>query len=95
MKLVQCSFNKTNDDHYQPLWFILQPDPPAESQSTVASEEKASSEKAPEQPSEKHKDEKSLSCNTELKTQEPEHDRQKDSKEDKKKGFKMSFVKST
>lgn len=77
------------------LWFILQPDPPAESQSTVASEEKASSENAPEQPSETHKDEKSLSSHTELETEEPEHDRQKDSKEDnKKKGFKMSFVKA-
>lgn len=72
-----------------------EPDPPAESHSTVVSEEKASSEKGPEQPSEKHKDEKSLSSHTELKTQEPEHDRQKDSKDDKKKNFKMSFVKST
>nr|XP_055029437.1 small acidic protein [Misgurnus anguillicaudatus] len=69
-----------------------EPDPPAERQS---SEGTASSEKAPEQPSEEHKDKKSHSPQTEPKTQEQEQDQKKNSEEDKKKTFKMSFVKAT
>uniref|UniRef100_A0A8C1YLP9 Small acidic protein n=1 Tax=Cyprinus carpio TaxID=7962 RepID=A0A8C1YLP9_CYPCA len=69
----------------------VRPDPPAESASTAVPEKSDSSEKAPEQPSEPHKDEKTHSSHTELKEQELHTD----SKEDKKKTFKMAFVKST
>ncbi len=80
------------------LWWTavlpLQPDPPAESASAAVPENSDSSEKTPEPPSEPpsepHKDEKTHSSDTELKKQEPHTD----SKEDKKKTFKMSFVKS-
>ncbi|XP_073709664.1 small acidic protein isoform X2 [Misgurnus anguillicaudatus] len=71
------------------------PDPPAERQSSAVPEGTASSEKAPEQPSEEHKDKKSHSPQTEPKTQEQEQDQKKNSEEDKKKTFKMSFVKAT
>lgn len=72
-----------------------EPDPPAERQSSAVPEGTASSEKAPEQPSEEHKDKKSHSPQTEPKTQEQEQDQKKNSEEDKKKTFKMAFVKAT
>ncbi|XP_043120350.1 small acidic protein [Puntigrus tetrazona] len=68
-----------------------EPDPPAESASATAPEKSDGSEKAPEPPSEPLKDEKTHSSDTELKKEELHTD----SKEDKKKTFKMSFVKST
>ncbi|XP_016416325.1 small acidic protein-like [Sinocyclocheilus rhinocerous] len=68
-----------------------EPDPPAESASAAVPEKSDSSEKAPEPPSEPHKDEKTPSSNSELKKQELHTD----SKEDKKNTFKMAFVKST
>ncbi|XP_051953482.1 small acidic protein-like [Xyrauchen texanus] len=68
-----------------------EPDPPAECQSTAASEQSESSDKTPEQPSEQHKEEKTLSSDTELKKQVQVTDR----KEDKKKTLKMAFVKAT
>ncbi|KAI2653622.1 Small acidic protein [Labeo rohita] len=68
-----------------------EPDPPAESVSAAVPEMSESSEKAPEQPSEPHKDEKTPLPDTEHKKEE----QHTDSKEDKKKTFKMAFVKST
>lgn len=77
-------------------WFVVnccasssQPDPPAESPSAAVPEKPDSSEKASEQPSERLKEEKTPS-NTELKKQEEHTD-----SEDKKKTFKMAFVKAT
>lgn len=77
-------------------WFVVnccasssQPDPPAVSPSAAVPEKPDSSEKASEQPSEPLKEEKTPS-NTELKKQEEHTD-----SEDKKKTFKMSFVKAT
>ncbi|CAM4583523.1 unnamed protein product [Leuciscus chuanchicus] len=66
-----------------------EPDPPAESPSAAVPEKPDSSEKASEQPSEPLKEEKTPS-NTELEKQEEHTD-----SEDKKKTFKMAFVKAT
>ncbi|XP_052437908.1 small acidic protein [Carassius gibelio] len=68
-----------------------EPDPPAESASAAVPEKSDSSEKTPEQPSEPDKEEKTHSSDTEPEKQELHTD----SKEDKKKTFKMAFVKST
>ncbi|XP_052008528.1 small acidic protein-like isoform X1 [Xyrauchen texanus] len=67
-----------------------EPDPPAEIQSTAASEQSPSSDETPEQPSEQHKEEKTLSSDT-----DEEQDQHTDSEEDKKKTLKKAFVKAT
>ncbi|KAK7160110.1 hypothetical protein R3I93_007921 [Phoxinus phoxinus] len=71
------------------LGFSEPDDPPAASPSAAVPEKSDSSEKPSEQPSEPLKEEKTPS-NTELKKQEEHTD-----SEDKKKTFKMAFVKAT
>ncbi|XP_051725910.1 small acidic protein [Ctenopharyngodon idella] len=67
-----------------------EPDPPAVSLSAAVPEKSDSSEKASEQTSEPQKEEKTPSSKAELKKQEEHTD-----SEDKKKTFKMAFVKAT
>ncbi|XP_073709663.1 small acidic protein isoform X1 [Misgurnus anguillicaudatus] len=90
-----CGLGFSEQDSDEDVIVHRNPDPPAERQSSAVPEGTASSEKAPEQPSEEHKDKKSHSPQTEPKTQEQEQDQKKNSEEDKKKTFKMSFVKAT